>query len=213
MDKCIGICYNMPMGSTKQEKIIKILKANKGYAGTNDIISCGIHQRDIKKILEKGTIIKVKKGLYRLTDTPIISNQNFIDVARVVPEGVICLLSALSYHELTTFNPSVISVAIHRKSWKPKIKYPQIEFYYFSPKQFSSGVSIVKINSSKIKIYDKEKTICDCFRYRNKIGIDTIKEGLKEYLKLKDRNLEKLMEYADICRVKPIVTMWLNALI
>jgi predicted transcriptional regulator of viral defense system len=203
----------MPMESTKHKKIVNVLKTNTGYARTNDIISSGgIHQRDIKKVLESGTIIKIKKGLYRLTDTPTINNQNFIDVARVVPEGVICLLSALSYYELTTFNPSVISVAIHRKSWRPKIKYPPVEFYCFSPKQFNSGIDIIKINKYEIKIYNKEKTICDCFRYRNKIGVDTVKEGLKEYLKLKNRNLEKLMEYADICRVKPIITTWLNAL-
>ena len=155
----------------------------------------------------------MKNGLYKLTDIPVISNQSFIDLARAVPEGVICLLSALSYYELTTFNPSIISMAIYRKSWRPKIEYPPVEFYYFSTKQFEAGINEIKIKAHKVRIYCPEKTICDCFRYRNKLGLDIAKEGLSEYLKQKDRNLEKLFEYAEICRVKPLLQTWLNAMI
>jgi predicted transcriptional regulator of viral defense system len=156
-------------------------------------------------IEDKGIVIKVKNGLYRLADTPVISNQSFIDLACAVPEGVICLLSALSYHELNTFNSSIIYVAIHRKSWRPKIEYPPVEFYYFSKKQFEAGIDKIIIRGHKISIYCKEKTICDCFRYRNKLGIDIAKGGLSEYLKRKNRNLEKLLEYAEICRVKALM--------
>ena len=197
----------------KHEKIIKVFKINNGYARSKDILAEGIHPRDIKNILDKGLIIKVKNGLYKLTDIPVISNQSFIDLARAVPEGVICLLSALSYYELTTFNPSIISMAIYRKSWRPKIEYPPVEFYYFSTKQFEAGINEIKIKPHKVRIYCPEKTICDCFRYRNKLGLDIAKEGLSEYLKQKDRNLEKLVEYAEICRVKPLLQTWLNAMI
>jgi predicted transcriptional regulator of viral defense system len=200
------------MMNRKYEKIIKIFKVHNGYARSKDILSEGIHPRDIRSMLEKGLIIKVKNGLYRLADTPVISNQSFIDIARAVPEGVICLLSALSYYELTTFNPSIISVAIHRKSWRPKIEYPPVEFYYFSTKQFEAGIDEVKIKSHKIRVYCPEKTICDCFRYRNKLGLDMAKEGLTEYLKRKSRNLEELLEYAEICRVKPLLQTWLDAI-
>jgi len=137
----------------KHEKIIKIFKIHNGYARSKDILAEGIHPRDIKNILDKGLIIKVKNGLYKLTDIPVISNQSFIDLARAVPEGVICLLSALSYHELTTFNPSIISMAIYRKSWRPKIEYPPVEFYYFSTKQFKTGIDEIKIKAHKVRIY------------------------------------------------------------
>lgn len=197
----------------KYEKIIKIFKSHKGYAKSEDILTQGFHSRDIKSILDKGIVIKVKNGLYRLADTPVISNQSFIDLAYAVPEGVICLLSALSYYELTTFNPSIISMAIHRKSWRPKIKYPPVEFYYFSTKQFKAGIDETKIKGHRVRIYCPEKTICDCFRYRNKLGLDVAKEGLSEYLKRRDRNLEKVLEYAEICRVKRLLETWLNALI
>jgi predicted transcriptional regulator of viral defense system len=197
----------------KHKKIIKVFKMHNGYARSKDILAEGIHQRDVKSILDKGIVIKVKNGLYRLSDTLVISNQSFIDLAYAVPEGVICLLSALSYYELTTFNPSVISMAIHRKSWRPKIEYPPVEFYYFSKKQFEAGIDKIKIRDHKMNIYCIEKTICDCFRYRNKLGIDIAKEGLSEYLKRKDHNLEKLLEYAKICRVDALMEIWVNAMI
>jgi hypothetical protein len=106
---------------------------------------------------------------------------NKVDVSLSIPDGVICLLSALAFYELTTFNPTFISVALPRGTWKPKIEYPPVE--------------------------------CDCFRYRNKIGLDIAREGLIEYLKKKERSLEKLLQYAEICRVKSLIQSWLNALI
>ncbi len=197
----------------KDEKIYKIFSTRKGFAGTRDILAAGIHRRDIKRTRDEGRIIRVKRGLYRLAEIPLVSNQGFIDLARAVPGGVICLLSALSYYELTTFNPSIISMAICRGSRKPKVEYPPVEFYHFSKIQFEAGINEIKIKGNRIRIYSPEKTICDCFRYRNKLGLDMAKEGLSEYLKRKTRNLEKLLDYAEICRVKPLLQIWLNAMI
>lgn len=194
-------------------KINKVFKEHDGFARTKDILAAGIHRRDIKRMRDEGRIIRVKRGLYRLSEIPLVSNQGYIDLARAVPEGIICLLSALSYHELTTFNPSVISMALCRGRRRPKIEYPPVEFYYFSKKQFKAGVNEIKIKGHKINIYCPEKTICDCFRYRSKIGLDIAKEGLSEYLKQKDRNLERLFEYAEICRVKKFMEIWVNAMI
>ena len=197
----------------KDSRIYKVFKKHKDFARTKDILAAGIHTRNIKRAREEGQIIQVKRGLYRLAEIPLISNQGFIDLARAVPDGVICLLPALSYYELTTFNPSVISMAICRGSREPKINYPPVEFYHFSKKQFEAGLSKIKIKGHEIRIYNPEKTICDCFRYRNKLGLDIAKEGLSEYLKRKDRDLEKLLEYAEICRIKPLLQTWLNAMI
>ncbi len=197
----------------KDKRIYKVFKKHKDFARTKDILAAGVHTRNIKRAREKGQVIQVKRGLYRLAEIPLISNQGFVDLARAVPGGIICLLSALSYYELTTFNPSVIAMAICRGSRKPKINYPPVEFYHFSKKQFEAGINKIKIKGYKIRIYNLEKTICDCFRYRNKLGLDIAKEGLSEYLKRKDRNLEKLLEYAEICRIKPLLQTWLNAMI
>jgi predicted transcriptional regulator of viral defense system len=201
------------MTHQKYQEIKKTFKSNKGYARTRDLLAQGVHPRDIKGMVDAGTISKVKNGLYRLSDVSVVSHQSFIDIARAVPEGVICLLSALSYYQLTTFNPSVVSVAIYRKAWRPKIMYPPVEFYYFSTKQFQSGIDTITIEGQKIRIYSPEKTLCDCFRYRNKLGLDIAKEALTEYLKWKKRNIEKLLEFSAVCRVKPILQTWLSALV
>lgn len=195
------------------KKINKVFKKHGGFARTNDILAAGIHRRDIKRIRDERRIIRVKRGLYRLSEIPLVSNQGYIDLARAVPDGVICLLSALSYYELTTFNPPVISIALCRGRRRPKIEYPPVEFYYFSTKQFKEGVDEIKIKGHKIRIYCLEKTICDCFKYRSKLGLDIAKEGLSEYLKRKNRNLERLFEYAEICRVKKLMEIWVNAMI
>ncbi len=197
----------------KVEMIYKVFRKYGCFARTRDILAVGIHRRDIKRIRDKGRIIRVKRGFYRLSEIPVISNQGFIDLACAVPEGVICLLSALSYHELTTFNPSIISMALCRGTRRPKIEYPPVQFYHFSTKQFEAGIDEIEIKGHRVRIYSPEKTICDCFRYRNKLGLDIAKEGLSEYLKRKDRNLEKLLEYAEICRVKRLLETWINAMI
>lgn len=200
--------------SSKSDKIFfKTLSAHDGFARTKDLLAAGVHRRDIKRIRDEGRIVSVKRGLYRRADIPLISHQGFIDLAHAVPEGVICLLSALSYHELTTFNPSVISMSLRRGSRKPIIKYPPVDFYHFSEEQFEAGIDEVTIGGHKVRIYCREKTVCDCFRYRNKLGLDVAKEGLTEYLKRKDRDLEKLMKYAEVCRIKSLLSIWLSALV
>jgi predicted transcriptional regulator of viral defense system len=220
LDKTVYIYYNVYTDlsrevsmNKKDEKIFKVFRTHNGFARTKDILITKIHPRDLKRAKDKGQIIQVKRGFYRLAEIPLISNQGFIDLARAIPEGVICLLSSLSFYELTTFTPSVVSVAICRGSRRPKIDYPPAEFYHFSKKQFEAGISEIKIKSRKIRIYNPEKTICDCFRYRNKLGLDIAKEGLSEYLKRKNRNLERLLEYAEICRIKSLLQTWLNAMI
>jgi predicted transcriptional regulator of viral defense system len=197
----------------KYDRITAVFPPKKRYVKTGELIQAGIHQRDIKALLVEGVLLKIKNGLYRYVEAPLISNQGFVDVFLSIPHGVICLLSALAFYELTTFNPTFITVAVPRGTWKPKIEYPPVEFYYFSAEQFSAGIEQVPIENFNIPIYSPEKTICDCFRYRNKIGLDIAREGLMEYLKKKDRSLEKLLQYAEICRVKSLIQSWLNALI
>ena len=180
---------------------------------TDSMLRAGFHTRDIKRLLNEGKIIQLKRGIYRLSDVKLVSNQGFIDISHAVPKGVICLLSALEYHGLTTANPMVISVAIPRSVRMPKIAFPPSALYYFSTKQYREGMDRININGYQVRIYCPEKTICDCFRYKNKLGLDVAKEGLKEYLKRKKRDLPLLLKYAKICRVAPLIKTWLNALV
>ncbi|MBF8435505.1 hypothetical protein I0Q91_00305 [Halanaerobiaceae bacterium Z-7014] len=127
---------------------------------------------------------------------------------------LISLLSALSYYELTTNNPWEYYVAIHRDHFKPTLPdYPPISIYYFSDKQYYTGITEINIKGEKIKIYDREKIICDCIRYRKKIGVDVMKEALQEYLKQNYRNIDKLIKYAEITGVKTLMSRYLEVLI
>jgi predicted transcriptional regulator of viral defense system len=196
-----------------KKRVYTVFKEARNFATTSEILASGAHPRDIAEVYEEGKIVRVKRGLYRRADIPIISHQSFIDIAQAVPEGVICLLSALSYYELTTFTPPYLSIALRRGSRKPKISYPPVEIHHFSELQYSYGIKIITLSGHLIKIYSREKTLADCLRYRNRIGIDMVKEGLAEYLKRKDRNLEELMECARICRVHLLLHTWLTAIL
>ena len=183
------------------------------YITAQALHSQGLNSRGIKQKADSSEIIKIKRGLYRNAKFEELGNQSFADLAMAVPYGVVCLLSALSYHELTTFLPSFVYLAIPNNARAPKIHYPPLKYYYFSPEQYSAGIETIKIGNYPVKIYCQEKTICDCFRYRNKVGLDMAKEGLKEYMKLKNRDINKMLHYAGICRVKPLIETWLNAIV
>ena len=185
------------------EKLIKIFRENSGYARMNELRKSGIQTRDIAKAVESGIIVKIRPGLYKLVDYPWDEHESFADVCSSNKKAVICLLSAASYYELTTFNPFEIYVAVPNNTDKFILQYPPINVYYFGDNYYEPGIETLKTKSGTVRIYNKEKTICDLFRYINKLGEDVTFESLKEYLRNKrNRNIPKLFDYAEICGVK-----------
>ena len=196
------------------KKIEKIFKNNNGYARTQDILNANIHSSHLYKLEDEGEVTKVKRGLYRWNDQEYDTEMEMVEVQKIVPDGVISLLSALSYYELTTYNPWEYYVAIHRDHFKPTLPdYPPISIYYFSEDQYYTGITVIDIKGEKVKIYDREKTICDCIRYRKKIGVDVMKEALQEYLKQDYRDIDKLIKYAEITGVKTLMNRYLEVLV
>ncbi len=173
----------------------------------------GFQTRDIRKLLKAGRIVKVKPGVYRLADTQPGETSGLVEVCLAMPKAVICLSSALAFHELTTFVPTVITYAIPRSDKPVKLSHPPTEPYFFSEAQYKAGVEYRETNSGDIRLYGMEKTICDCFRFRNKLGEDIALEGLKEYLRRRDRDLNKLIKLAEVCRVGRIVSRYVKAII
>jgi len=212
--------------SADMEKIITYFKIHGGYALMKELKAASFQTRDIARLLKEGTIIKVKPGLYRLVTLgdvvirlPRIKgsgstiSQELIDVSKALPDGVICLASALAFYDLTTFNPSEIYVAIPNAAKVPKIDYPPLRVFYFRERFYKPGIEKIEVPNCTIRIYNKEKTICDMFRYRNKYGEDLALEGLKTYLSRKEANVNKLRKYAEICQVKTIMMPYLKALV
>lgn len=210
----IGLSGGEIVDNQMKSKVEAMLENQNGLARTRDFLNAGVTHYYIKKMESQGEIIRVKQGLYRQADLSNNTVDELVEVSQLVPKGVICLLSALSYYELTTYNPWEYQIAIHRGSKKPKLPdYPPIKVVYLADTQYNLGVSEVRVEGTVIRIYDREKTICDIVRYREKIGIDLMKEGLRNYLHSPEKNITKLVAYANQLRIKTVLQKYLEVLV
>jgi len=199
-----------------QDRFKKARNVFRGHGGVlrmSEALSAGIHRRMLYSMLGAGVIEQLSRGLYRLTDLPPLGDPDLVSVARKVPSGVICLISALAYHEITTQVPHEVYVALERGAEPPRLGHPPIRIFWFSGQAFTLGIQTHKIDDVTIRIYSPEKTIVDCFKYRNKIGLDTAIEALKLYREKKRFNPEDLMQIARVCRVEKVMRPYLEALL
>lgn len=193
--------------------ILEIFKNQHGYATMKELKAKGVHTYTIQRLLSAGTIEKIKPGLYKLTELPVISEQGMIDVCMAMPNAVICLHSALSYYELTTTLPAKIMVALPRGRKATTLYYPPIQIFHFSSQVYQAGIKQVEARTGNFKIYDPEKTVVDCYRFRLKIGEDVALEGLRNYLQNKHFNIPRLLEYARLARITTIIQPYIKAFI
>lgn len=179
----------------------------------SEAIAHGMTRHMLYTLRDKGIIELVSRGVYRLTELPPISNPDLVTVSLRYPQAVICLISALSYHKITTQIPHVVNMAVPRDSRVPTLEYPPIQVHRFSIDAYKAGIETHIIDGASVSIYNPEKTLADCFKFRNKIGMDVFLEALKLYKSRQKFNLEKLLEYAEVCRVKKMLTPYLEAMI
>ncbi len=192
---------------------IAIFRKHGGQLRMSEAIAHGITRYMLYSLRDKGIIEQVSRGFYRLVELPPISNPDLVTVSLRFPNAVICLISALSYHNITTQIPHVVSVAVPRDSRIPSLDYPPVQAHRFSNDAYNSGIENHSIDGIPVKIYTSEKTLADCFKFRNQIGMDVVIEALKLYRSRQQFNLEKLLTYAEVCRVKNIMTPYLEATI
>jgi len=161
---------------------------------------------------DQGITNEVSRGVYRLSDLPVLSHPDFVIVSLRISKGVICLLSALAYHGLTTHIPHAVDLAIPRNSRVPHLDFPPIHVYRFSEASYSAGIEIHVIDNVPVQIYDLEKTLVDCFKFRNQVGLDIFMEALKRYKKNFTLKPDKIMSYARGCRVESAITPYIESL-
>ena len=202
----------LSMNISKEKDAIRIIKANKGTIRTNEAIKKRIHPRTLYSLRDKGVLQKISYGLYTLKQNKVV-HPDFVTVALRIPNGVICLISALSFHNLTTQIPHKVWVAIKRDTFRPRINHPPVLIHQFSSQSFSSGVDKHIFDKISVKIYNPEKTIADCFKFRNKIGMSIVLEALSFYKERKTFNSAKLIKYAKICRVENIMKPYMESII
>ncbi len=199
--------------STKEKKFIEFLKKKGGMVSYKEIIKAGFNKAFLKDNLNSGRIQKVDRALYRLSDDFTLSNPDLVAVSIKVSKGVVCLISALAFHEATSEIPHYVNIAIPRGAWANKINYPPVKFYHFASKAWEAGVEKHEIEEYQIKVYSLAKTVADCFKFRNKIGIDVAREALKTAITEKGVQPKEIMKYAEICRVDNIIKPILEAML
>ena len=207
------IDYSRPVKTTAIEKAEKIFQTNGGILRMADAIESGIHRNTLYKMVEDGFLDRISRGLYRLSSEEPLGNPDLVMVSTKVPGGVICLISALSFHNMTTQVPHEVYVAIERNSEPPRIEYPPTRSFRFSGPAYSEGIEHHQIDGIDVPIYCREKTIADCFKFRNQIGLDTVIEAVKYYRDQPKKNAQLLLEYTSVCRVTNVARPYLEALL
>lgn len=183
-----------------------------GTLRTSEAIAGGVHPRTLYAMWDAGHIEQLARGLYRLADLPPLSEPDFATVAKRIPKGVICLISALAYHELTTQIPHVVEVALPRNARQPRLDHPPVRVYRFARDAFDRGIETHDIDRIPVRIYAAEKTLADCFKFRNKIGLDVFIESLRAFRARRGARLQKVLEFARVCRVESSMRPYLEAL-
>ena len=197
----------------KSHDIINYFKSHGGVVRFSSVLKAGFHSDSLSSLVKEGKVEKIARGLYRLSDYEFSSYPDLITVSLQAPKGVICLLSALAFHEATHEIPRRVDIAIPRSSRSYKITYPPVKFYRFAQKAWKAGIEEHVKDGCKIKVYSLAKTIADCFKFRNKIGVNVAREALKIAITEKGVKPIEIMKYAKICRVNNIVKPTLEAML
>ena len=194
---------------TPESKFLPLYRA--GIVRSRDIEKAGISRTQLRRLVRRGEINRIGRGLYRHPDAPLTERQHFAETAIRVPGGVICLLSALRFHGLTTQNPFEVWIAIDKKAWRPKPAQPPLRLCYLSGRILTEGVEEHDVSGVKVRVFGAAKTVADCFKFRNKIGIDVAVEALRSYRKAFPKRMEALWKFAEVDRVTKIIVPYLAA--
>ena len=195
----------------KSQKLLNYFK-NEGTIRFSEILKAGFHPDTLTALQKRGVVEKIGHGLYKLKNE-VLSNPDLVVATQSAPNGVVCLVSALAFHEVTDEIPSFVDLAIPRGTRANKIDYPPVRFYRFTPQAWKAGIEKHNIDGYTVRIYSLAKTIADCFKFRNKIGIDTARNALKAALRERRVPPKEIMNYAKICRVQNVIKPILETLL
>jgi predicted transcriptional regulator of viral defense system len=202
------------MTTTKAtQEAIALFRENRGILRTAEALALGIHPRTLYALRDAGMLERLGRGLYRLAGLPPLSNPDLVTVALRVPEGVICLVSALAFHDLTMQIPHVVDVAVPQGHRRPYLEYPPLHVFRFSGAAWHEGVETYRIDDVPVRITNPAKSVADSFKYRRKLGQDIALEALKRYREHSGFNVNTLLHYARVCRVEDVLTPYLEALL
>ena len=196
--------------SEKVKRILKLAR-NSGIVSTGEVRSKGIHHEYLRQLCSEGKLVRIGRGLYSLSDFDVTIHHGLAQAAKAIPKGVICLLSALRFHGIGTQAPHEVWIAIDRRAARPRARQPRIRIMRFSGKALTEGVVEHTIEGVPVKVYNPAKTVADCFKYRNKIGLDVALEALREVIHLRKCTIDELWSCAKVCRVAEVMRPYMEA--
>ncbi len=195
------------------ESALKVFEKQNGVMRSAKIFRLGIQPRTLYQMRDDGLVIAEGRGLYRLANSTLWSDPDLAIISLQIPKGVICLISALYFHQITTQIPYEVYVALPKDSEKPRIQHPPTRFFWVSPEPFKAGIETHKKDNVEIKVYGIAKTIADCFKFRNKVGMDVALEALREGLRGKKCTPDQILRFARVDRIERIILPYLEALV
>jgi len=196
----------------KKHSATAIFREHGGMLRTGEALQLGIHPRTLYEMRDSGALERISRGVYRLTDLPPLSDPDLVAVATRIPQGVICLVSALAFHRLTREIPHYVYVALPRGGEPPRLEHPPLRIFWLTDAVFRAGVETHSLDGVSLHIYSPAKTIADCFKYRNKIGIGVAVEALRMLKERGDLDSDEILHFARICRVETVMMPYLQAL-
>ena len=197
---------------SKRQQVIDYAK-NHHIVRPSDLTRLGLPKDYLYQLSKEQVLIRIGRGLYQWPQHEAGINQSLIEAAKQAPKAVVTLLSALSFYNFTTQNPHEIWLAIDRKGWQPKIQYPPVRFVSMSGQLMSEGVEHQMVDGVGLKVFSPARTVADCFKYRNKIGLDVALEALREGWREKYFTIDELVHYAQLCRVRNVMQPYLEGLV
>jgi len=200
------------MTASRVQQVVDLAR-EKGLLRPRDLADVGIPRQYLRMACDRGLVERVARGLYRVPGQIMSEHASLAEVCKRAPSGVICLLSALSFHELTTQIPPIVYLALDEKAHSPKIQTVGVQIFRFSGKAFTEGVEQHRIEGVEVHVYCPAKTVADCFKYRNKIGLDVAIEALRDCLAQRKTKVDDLVQFGGICRVERVMKPYMEAML
>jgi len=195
---------------TATERALRFVE-RKGIAQARELERAGVSRTQIRRLVARGLLARIGRGLYGRPGVVLTERHHFAEAARGVPGGVVCLLSALRFHGLTTQNPFEVWMAIDRKAWRPRLERPPLRLVYLTGPALREGVEEHDVGGVPVRVFSAAKTVADCFKFRNKIGTDVAVEALRDYRRLYPKRLEDVWRFAAVDRVARVIAPYLEA--
>jgi predicted transcriptional regulator of viral defense system len=198
------------MATPSENQALRVLR-RLGVVRAAELEAHGIPRGQLYRLVRKGLALRQARGIYVASNHPVTAEHTLAHVAKRVPGGIFCLLTALRFHELTTQAPAEVWIALPEKARRPKLDYPRLRVARFSGPAFTEGIETHRLEGVEVRVYSAAKTVADCFKYRNKVGVDVAIEALRDFGRLHRGRAAELARYAKICRVSRVMQPYMDA--